>query len=112
MSRRNKQDEEIAKLAALTIGAVGYGAYKLFESFVDSEKPQSNNADNANSKKVPPKIISSPKTSTYQFPSDSKIYVVNTVEECRYAMKDLKLYAYFKEFLISFLFKKIYVFSK
>lgn len=94
MSRRNKAEEEArAKLAALAIGAVGYGAYKLFETVVDLGKSQANienTAQQSNSKMVPPKIISVPNNYTHQFSRDSKIYLVNTVEECRYAMNDLK----------------------
>lgn len=44
--------------------------------------------------------------SRHQFPKESKIYVVNSIEECRYAMKLLKSYViirwFFRIFVVVF----------
>ncbi|XP_031632967.1 exonuclease 3'-5' domain-containing protein 2-like [Contarinia nasturtii] len=37
-----------------------------------------------------PQLVPFQRNSPYSFPKESKIYVVNTIEECRYAMRELK----------------------
>lgn len=101
MAQQNNRREEItASLATIAIGAaVGYGAYKLFDSFFGSEEPHQNHP-NPNGKK--PETIPFSMTTRHRFPRDSKIYVVNTTEECRYAMKELKSYVFFVLFLLNY----------
>ncbi|XP_055312171.1 exonuclease 3'-5' domain-containing protein 2-like [Sitodiplosis mosellana] len=89
MDRRNNNNNNRPSVAAaattVAIGAaVGYGAYKLFESFFGSNEPQQNQP-NRNDDQI---LYQRPQQiSRNQF---GEIYVVNTVEECRYSMRQLK----------------------
>lgn len=94
MARQNRREENVAAtFATVAIGAaVGYGAYKLFGSLFKSNEPH-RNQPNPNGEK--PETIPFSMTSPHRFPRDSKIYVVNTTDECRYAMKELKSCVFF-----------------
>lgn len=93
MSRGNQKNERHIKSTAATIAigaAVGYGAYKLFESFFGSNEPHANQPKGEGVPKSIPFEIIAP----HRFPKDLKIYVVETVEECQYAMRELQSYVF------------------
>lgn len=79
---------------AATVGlgvAVGYGAYKLFESMFGSNEPHQNQSNGSNDDDSQmlfqrPQII----INRNRFGKNQEIHVVNTVNECRYAMRQLK----------------------
>lgn len=70
--------------------AVGYGAFKLFESMFGSNEPHQNQSNRSNDNDSQmlfqrPQIIN-----RNQFGKNQEIHVVNTVNECRYSMRQLK----------------------
>lgn len=87
MNRRNpnqnhQNDLFGAALAGVAIGTIGYGCYKLFGG--------SKKIKHANESEMKPVSIPFRMNSQHSFPRDSKTYLVNTIEECRYAMRELK----------------------
>lgn len=90
MSRRNQKDDVTATVATVALGAaVGYGCYKLFETLFSSNEPHSSSSSNPGKVPRPIQFRSSlPRSS----PRDSKIYVIDSIEEFRYAMRELKSY--------------------
>lgn len=81
-NQNNPNDFLSAAFAGVAIGAIGYGVYKLFGG--------SNETNHANKRESKPASIRFRMNSQHSFPSDSKTYLVNTDEECRYAMRELK----------------------
>ncbi|XP_055312174.1 exonuclease 3'-5' domain-containing protein 2-like isoform X2 [Sitodiplosis mosellana] len=87
MSRRNQgnnnSNPSVATTAAtVAIGAaVGYGAYKLFESMFGSNEPHQNQSNTVAQQQSPP----------YSF-LQKDIFVIDAVEKFRYSFKQLKLH--------------------
>lgn len=94
MSQRNQRDDIRSTVATVALGAaVGYGCYKLFEKLFNSNEPHSTNSSNpSNLRVVQPRAIPFRSSLPRSFPKDSKIYVIDSIEECRYAMRELKSY--------------------
>lgn len=106
MTHRNREDDTVGTVATVAIGAaVAFGAYKLFGSMFSSNNPQQEESRSIERK--PQTIPFSPLT-PYRFPTDSKIYVVTTPAECKYAMRELKLYVSFFHYIYLLLFYRIY----
>lgn len=99
MSRGNSgsNNNDIAATAAtVAIGAAAvYGACKLFGSLFGSDEPpqqqrQPNNDRSAYS--LESQMHSSSRPQMYKCQPNQDIYVVNTVEQCRYSIRELKSY--------------------
>lgn len=100
----NNNKSSIAKTTAtLAIGAaVGYGAYKLFESMFGSSEPEASHQMLLNSDKRKDRTNYSlePKSPPFSI-SQKDVHVVDTIEKLRYSLKPLK--SYVKEsFFLSF----------
>lgn len=92
MSGKNQRDDLKATAATVAIGAaLGFGAYKLYETFFSANEPHSSNST-SNSGTKQPRSIKFRSSLPRSFPSDSKMYVIDNVEECRYAIRELKSY--------------------
>jgi hypothetical protein len=63
--------------------------YRLYQSIQSSDNLLASPNDDY-SGETRPQVVPFRMYSPYSFPRESKIYVVNTVEECRYAMRELK----------------------
>lgn len=88
MDQRNQGNNNNRNVAATVAGvAVGaaavYGAFKLFESMFGSEEPQQNRLHD-NPMKRPEQFYQN------HFRRNQEVHVVNTVEECRYSMEQIK----------------------
>lgn len=89
MSRQNQRDDVAKTAATLALGAaVGYGCYKLFETFFNSNEPHTSNQPNVGV--IQPRPIPFRSPLPHSFPRDSKIYLIDSMDECRYAMRELK----------------------
>lgn len=89
MSRQNQKDDVAKTVATVALGAaVGYGCYKLFGTLFNSNEPHT--ANPSNDGVVQPRPIAFRSSLPHSFPKDSKIYLIDSMDECRYAMKELK----------------------
>lgn len=95
MGDQNRRDDVPKVVATVALGAaVGYGCYKLFETFFSSNEPhQSNPTTSLNARMVQPRPISFQSSLPCSFPNNSKIYLIDSMDKCRYAMRELKSYA-------------------
>lgn len=95
MARRNQanEGEDIARtLVGVAAGAAAaYGAYKLFSSVFGSDGPVEHESGHAHSSSRN-NLTSMPFSikSTYKFPANSKIILVETQDECRSAVELLQ----------------------
>lgn len=90
MSQQNRRDNITKTAATVAIGAaVGYGCYKLFETFFNSnEEPHT--SDVSNHRVAQPRPLPFRSSFPPSFPKNPKIYLIDDVEECRYAIREIK----------------------
>lgn len=89
MSRPNQKDDIAKTVATAALGAaVGYGCYKLFETFFNSNTPHTSNQ--SNHRVIQPRPITFRSSLPHSFPRESKIYLIDSMDECQYAIRELK----------------------
>lgn len=99
----NNNKSSIAKTTAtLAVGAaVGYGAYKLFESVFGSSEPETSHRMllNSNRSEERTNYNLEPKSPPFSL-SQKDVHVVDTIEKLRYSLKPLKSYVKESSFFI------------
>lgn len=90
MSKQNRRENITKTAATVALGAaVGYGCYKLFETFLNSnEEPHTSNP--TEQRMIQPRPLPFCSSFPPSFPKDLKIYLIDDMEECRYAIRQIK----------------------
>lgn len=90
MSQQNRRDDIAKTAATVALGAaVGYGCYKLFDTFFNSnERPHTATPSNHRGM-VQPRPVPFRSTFPSSFPRDLKIYIIDSMDKCRYAMREI-----------------------
>lgn len=91
MSQNNRRDDIAKTAATVALGAaVGYGCYKLFETmFISKEEPHTT-SNPSSDRAVQPRPIPFSSSFPASFPRDLKIYLIDTIEELRFAIREIK----------------------
>lgn len=89
MSQNNRRDDIAKSAATVALGAaVGYGCYKLFQLFNSKEEPHTSNPSNHGV--IQPRPIPFSSSFPPSFPKDLKIYLIDSMDEFRYAIREIK----------------------